>query len=203
MNPRIFSLQVIPEFDSILGRLGYNKKKTLQDDSIFNRIKDELISAQAGIHQQGLVLDMPVEEWNDESVRINKELIFKSHKLSQVLKDCKIASIMACTIGNQLREEAEKFISEGQMTEAVILDAIGSESVEAFADYMTGVLTHEKALLGLKLVMRYSPGYGDWKTDIHPALLKFLGADKIGLTCDPGNYVLVPEKSITAVIGWK
>jgi cobalamin-dependent methionine synthase I len=51
--------------------------------------------------------------------------------------------------------------------------------------------------------MRDSPGYGDLGTDIQPDILRLLDAGKIGIACQPESFILIPEKSITAIIGWE
>jgi len=52
------------------------------------------------------------------------------------------------------------------------------------------------------LTPRFSPGYGDLSLDHQKGLLKYVEADKIGISLSE-TMVMLPEKSITAVIGWK
>jgi hypothetical protein len=88
------------------------------------------------------------------------------------------------------------------MTRAVILDAVASEAVETFADHVNEILAREHSLSGLKPTMRFSPGYGDLRTDIHTKLLPLLESERIGIRSHPQNFILYPEKTISAVIGW-
>lgn len=48
--------------------------------------------------------------------------------------------------------------------------------------------------------MRYSPGYGDLDLEIQPKLLKLLDGEQIGITTN-SSHLLLPQKSITALIG--
>ena len=51
------------------------------------------------------------------------------------------------------------------------------------------------------LTIRYSPGYGDFPLSFQKEILDFLDAyRKIGLSVTP-NYIMIPRKSITAVLG--
>ena len=51
------------------------------------------------------------------------------------------------------------------------------------------------------ITFRYSPGYGDLPLDIQSDFLKSINAEKlIGLTVSSHN-LLMPRKSVTAVIG--
>jgi hypothetical protein len=55
--------------------------------------------------------------------------------------------------------------------------------------------------MGLTITRRFSPGYGDLPLDIQPALLAVLDAERrIGLTCTQ-SLILLPRKSVTALIG--
>jgi cobalamin-dependent methionine synthase I len=52
------------------------------------------------------------------------------------------------------------------------------------------------------LTMRYSPGYGDWNLDVQPEILATLDSGRIRLTSNI-SHILIPEKSVTAIIGIK
>lgn len=204
MNIRRFELPVIlPDVKTVLGRLGYNPNKSQLEEALLNNIRSEIFGAGAAIHPVGHALEEPLKSANNGIVSTVSGLNFKSMKLCDLLQGVNTITLMVCTIGNQLKELSESLSASGQMTRAVILDAIASEAVEAFADYITEVLTREKGLLRLKPTMRFSPGYGDLKTDVHREMLPLLESDKIGIRFHPDNFILFPEKSISAVIGWK
>jgi cobalamin-dependent methionine synthase I len=50
--------------------------------------------------------------------------------------------------------------------------------------------------------MRFSPGYGDWTLDNQPQVLQLAEAERIGITLTESN-IMIPRKSVSAVIGWK
>jgi len=84
------------------------------------------------------------------------------------------------------------------MAYALILDALASAMTEEFCDRT------EREIAGNvqgHLTWRYSPGYGDYPISVQPELIRFLNAEKlIGLTVTDSD-ILLPRKSVTAVIG--
>ena len=56
-------------------------------------------------------------------------------------------------------------------------------------------------LPGESLVQRYSPGYGDFPLECQPGLFRLLGVQRnIGVTLTD-SLLMLPTKSVTAVIG--
>lgn len=193
---------LLPPLNHVLGRLGYNPNKTEMDEVIRGQIIETIQWAGGYIHPAAHVLDVNIVKKQADITVLEGGLPLQSAKLSAILADAVSVSLLVCTIGNKLKEQAVKASDAGEMTRAVILDAVASEAVEAFADQITEILSRERQLQGLRPTMRYSPGYGDLKTDIHHALLPLLEAEKIGVRHHPGNFILTPEKTVTAVIGW-
>ncbi|MBR5088023.1 MAG: hypothetical protein IK093_01205 [Ruminiclostridium sp.] len=84
------------------------------------------------------------------------------------------------------------------MAYALVLDSLASAMTEEYCDELEEKL---RAQYGGHFTWRYSPGYGDYPIDIQPDIIRFLNADKrIGLTATESN-ILIPRKSVTAVIG--
>jgi 5-methyltetrahydrofolate--homocysteine methyltransferase len=54
---------------------------------------------------------------------------------------------------------------------------------------------------GWNMTFRFSPGYGDYPIELQSEFLRMLDAPrKIGLTTN-NNYLLMPTKSVTAILG--
>ena len=204
MQIRRFNLpSIMPAFKDVLGRLGYNKKRTELSDIAFTAVENCLEYSLNFIHPLGNTVEDEITEKSSSVVKISCGIEFRSEKLSKILINSKKLTLMACTIGNQLKNEIERLEKDGDITRAVILDAIASEAAEAFANYITGVLEREKIMLGLRPTMRFSPGYGDLKTDVHLKMLPVLESESIGISFNKENFILYPEKSITALTGWE
>ncbi len=78
------------------------------------------------------------------------------------------------------------------MARAAVLDACAAAFIEQYMDKMMPE--------GLPSNMRYSPGYGDYPLSVQPQLLKAAKAFKIGISV-LDSYMLVPSKSVTAIVG--
>lgn len=84
------------------------------------------------------------------------------------------------------------------MAYAVVLDAYASALIE---DYCDKCEEEMKEKSGGSYTWRYSPGYGDYPISLQGEFIRILSADKhIGLTATE-NHILIPGKSVTAIIG--
>jgi cobalamin-dependent methionine synthase I len=116
------------------------------------------------------------------------------------LNGCDEVIILAATLGLQV-DELIRRTESSNMAEAVVLDALASEAIEQLCD--TAEKEIQLSTINCQLSTRFSPGYGDFPLEVQGELLKLLGAKKkIGLYVSESN-LLIPRKSVTAVIGVK
>lgn len=120
--------------------------------------------------------------------------------IARLLKDSIEVILCATTIGNELEEEINSLLKKKKVLEATILDAIGSTAADTAMDYLNNLLKAEATRKGLSLTRRYSPGYGDFPLLIQEKLIEFSGGKSLGIRVSP-SYILIPRKSVTAVIG--
>ena len=121
----------------------------------------------------------------------------KSESLSSHLQNCDEAYIMAATLGVGIDRLFERY-NRILQTKAAVCDATASALIESFCDYVNGFIVD-----GKNAVMRFSPGYGDFDLKHQTEILSFLDANKkIGITLTD-SLMMVPTKSITAIIGIK
>jgi len=116
------------------------------------------------------------------------------------LAGCRSAVLFAATLG----EGADRVIRAAQITDmarAVVLDCCASALVESVCGAAEGELRAQAVLRGEFLTSRFSPGYGDVPLSVQKDFLTVLEAAKrIGLSASAEN-LLVPRKSVTAVMG--
>ena len=129
--------------------------------------------------------------------RMGREALpFSSGDLDRHLAGCRRCILMAATLG----WETERRILQaqaGRMADAVVLDACATAGVEEVCDRLEDDLRRRYG----RLTGRFSPGYGDLPLELQPAVLRVLDAGRrIGLTLSPGG-VLLPHKSVTAILG--
>lgn len=114
------------------------------------------------------------------------------------LKECSKVIILAAT----LTTEADKLIRQAEirdMAEALVVDCLCSAAIEQVCDR-----AEEEIFSKLNYpyrTWRFSPGYGDLPITLQKELLAVLNAQRrIGLTVTD-SCMLIPSKSVTAIIG--
>jgi hypothetical protein len=184
--------------NEVLRRLG--TKKQMKISSRLARIVNEEIEIS-----QDLIVPMGIYERFDvclekkDVVAIGDGLHVCSSDLYRWIKGCDEVVALVVTLGEGITERMEDLVNNGVVTRAMIVDAIGSETVEKVANAVTRIIRDTVRMATTK---RYSPGYGDWDLWDQEALLNLVGADRIGIRVNE-NSIMIPEKSISAVIGLK
>jgi hypothetical protein len=126
----------------------------------------------------------------------------RSADVASLLMPCRSAVLMGATIGPELSLETERLMANGRMTEAMVLDAFGSEAVDELVNRLCRMLNDVASGEGLALTRRFSPGYGDWDLAAQEGVLGELDAGRIGISLSE-SCILSPEKSVTAIAGWQ
>ena len=128
----------------------------------------------------------------------NTILTLDGNDIRKHLSGCSKCVLMAATLG----AEVERKIAQAQvndMTKALVLDSVATAAIESVCDNLCAEI--EMEIAPLKLTSRYSPGYGDFPLEMQKDLISVLDAPrKIGLTLTPEN-IMIPRKSVTAVMG--
>lgn len=129
-----------------------------------------------------------------------EEKPFVSRNLAKHLQGCEQVILFAATIGISIDRLIQR-VSQIDMGRAVVLQACAAAQIEAYCDQCQAELSEQAREKELYLRPRFSPGYGDLSISYQQTLLTWLDCSKrIGLTLTDG-YMLVPTKSVTALIG--
>lgn len=133
---------------------------------------------------------------------LNSNLILEGRDIKEHLKYSKQCVVMAVTLGN-LVDAKIRYYEKFNLTKALILDACATTIIESACDEIQEEIRKEALKTNLGITYRYSPGYGDFPIDIQKNILDILEAQKkIGLSVTE-NSILIPRKSVTAVIGFQ
>ena len=123
-----------------------------------------------------------------------------SRDLSQHLQGCKEAFLFAMTLGPEIDALIRRY-SITEMPFVPVLQACSAAYIEECADQAQKELEEIAAEKGLYLRPRYSPGYGDFSLEYQRFFFDILELPKkIGVTL-LDSCLMVPVKSITAIIG--
>lgn len=116
------------------------------------------------------------------------------------LQDSEKCAIMAVTLGYEV-DNIIKYYSKVDLTKSLIFDACATAGVEALCDRVESIIKKIVVSSGCNTTSRYSPGYGDLPMETQPRILSLLDTQKhIGLTVTD-SCILLPRKSVTALIG--
>lgn len=120
--------------------------------------------------------------------------------IGRMLAGCHEVVLLAVTLGAQ----SERMLLKAQAkssAEAVLLDAVLSAAIEAVCDAQEAALRAKMSAEGLYLTDRFSPGYGDMPIEQTREICAVLAADRtMGLTVSKSG-IMIPRKSVTAVMG--
>lgn len=118
--------------------------------------------------------------------------------ISEHLAGCSEVVLFCATLG----AEVDRLLRVSQVTDlsrAVVIDALASVAIEQVCTTFDRMLAEQ--FPDKYQTFRFSPGYGDYPLSLQKRFLTELDAPKkIGLTTND-NFLLIPTKSVTAVVG--
>lgn len=121
--------------------------------------------------------------------------------LADHLAGCDSAFLVCGTLGAGF-DAFHRRVSAVSGADALIVQAIGAALIEKKMDCLQDEI---RAVLapGESLLSRYSPGYGTFPLSAQKTLLAFLDASKTVGVSLTDSFLMVPSKSVSAVIGVK
>lgn len=124
----------------------------------------------------------------------------RSRNLLKNLSGCDRVLVMAVTLGASVDRLLLRY-GKLSVARAVVMQAAASAMVEAWCNEVCTEWKQEYEARGLYLRPRFSPGYGDFSLSCQEQILNGLEAGKrLGITLTEGG-LMMPTKSVTAVIG--
>lgn len=144
---------------------------------------------------------LPAEDAQEEGGCVRfADLEIRSRNLAGNLRGCTQVCMLAVTIGIG----ADRLVSRAQLTDvagAAICQAAGAAMAEAWCDEINSGIISEAARQSLYCRPRFSPGYGDFSLEHQKDFSRLLDMPKTcGITLTD-SLLMVPTKSITALIG--
>ena len=142
---------------------------------------------------RAIYIKVPIDVQNDTVdfgfMKVN------SRKLAKNLIDCNEAYVFCATLGMGVDRHFER-LNKISSAKAMVFSAVGSSLVEGLCDYVNEMLSQNK-----ETKPRFSCGYGDFCLEHQADILKALDANKrLGIFLTD-SYMMVPVKTVTAIIG--
>lgn len=181
--------------------LRYSGCRNKEIDEGIERLTEECINEAKGIIRLRYIYKFFDIYRKDKKLFLKDCIIgFESQALQKFLQNSESCALMAVTLGN-LMDTRIRYYEKSDMTKALILDACATAAVEEACDRVCEMIKKEAAIKGKTITSRFSPGYGDLSLDIQRNFISVLEADRtIGLTASANN-ILIPGKSVTAIVG--
>ncbi|MDR2941809.1 MAG: hypothetical protein LBV17_04370 [Treponema sp.] len=169
---------------------------------------DEIVASQISFVAKDVVANVNAKNvfgvWDcqivSDTVKLD-EMSIKSCSLACHLRGCNRAVLLAVTLGTGADVLLRRY-SALDMEKALIAQAVCTVMVERYCDTVVCEASQSSLLDGLYPTTRFSPGYGDFDISWQKDMLKLLDCEnRIALTITDG-LMLIPSKSVTAVVGF-
>lgn len=143
-----------------------------------------------------------IEVTDDLAIKVvGTNLVLRGKDIFSHLKNAKKCAILAATLGVAVDNKI-RITGKTDMTKSFILDACATDRIEKVCDKAEAEIIAQASEENYKTNFRYSPGYGDLPIDIQGEIISILNANKtIGLTTT-ATSILIPRKSVTAIVGF-
>jgi len=198
-EPIIFNqINVDLPLGNIYKRLGYKNGTTILSESRQKETEKIINDTLPLIALKGCAL---VETVNKEREIMHiGNFSITSRLLSSLLRDSNEIFLCAATAGEKIMKEIKE-CSKTDLTRVVILDAVASEMTDAGFEWIINYYNRQLIRTGKRLTdKRISCGYADFAIENQKKIYDLLKLNKIGIEITQ-QFMLVPEKSATAVLG--
>ncbi len=185
----------------VLTRLGYRSSKTVLPGKQRERLEQTIAESFTLCEAQGCWLRLPIVEKRADATVLAEGVVLQSASLASLLKDSHAVVLMASTVGPEIVAAASEAMTRGDGATAVIHDAVGGQSADAAMGWINEYVRRQLSRSAERLTsQRYSPGYGDFSLEHQSLFYSLLELERLGLSLT-SRFMLVPEKSVTAVAG--
>ncbi len=194
-----------PDIGEICRYLGY--RGTMPAEPVLIRIRS-IIRDLEDVSTPGFVMrtfPLSFEEADDTAPDSTPVIRFsglsiRSCDLYRNLRGCCRVILFAATLGLG-PDRLQQRLSLTSMSDAMTAQCSAAAMVEALCNMHNEMLREEAAAEGFLLRPRFSPGYGDLSLTYQKDFINLLDAGRqIGLTLTE-SLMMVPTKSVTALIG--
>lgn len=160
-------------------------------------LAEAFAEAERGLSFSVCFCELPVSVTGD-AVTVGTSRV-TSHRLATALRGCERAVMFGATLGLSLDRLIARY-GKTAPARALMLQAIGTERIEALCDRFCDDLATEAAARGLATRPRFSPGYGDLPLNFQREIFRVLDPKRIGLSLNQ-SLLMSPSKSVTALVG--
>ena len=189
----------LPE-EAVLSRLGRNRFLTVIDRALSVKLRLAMQKAFELCHACGRWKLLTVSEHNPGMTVLDGCWQINSTRFAEFLQNSRYVFLGAVTVGNDLPQTVELAQKAGNMVEAAVFDAVGSECADLAMELLQKFATTELARYGITLSkQRFSAGYGGVELFHQQEIFKQLELEKLNISLTE-TFIMQPEKSVTAFV---
>ena len=182
----------------ILRYLGYGGQ--ILDEQIKDDIKTIKQLVKNYIHLRYVIKRYKIVRVEEGILLKGTNFILMGKDIEKHLKLCDECFLIAITLGNDF-EKLFRLYEKKSLSQSIIIDCCGTTAIEEVCDSLEEEIKKDMKRENRFITTMYSPGYGDLPIEIQSDFINLLNCPKeIGLTCSENN-ILIPRKSVTAIIG--
>ncbi len=195
------TIPILATKDQVYRRLGFREAKTVVSARQAREIERYMQKAARLVSLKGAASTVAFRKEQDSRIVFSKKILFESRQLAMFLERCEGMLLFAATAGKEIMEAVKRSSKGKDVTEAVVLDAVASETVDAALDWIMGYFNRQLLRENRRLTRnRFSAGYGDFLLENQKKIYDILTLKRLGIAITP-ECILVPEKSVTAIAG--
>ena len=133
-------------------------------------------------------------------LELKEGMKFASKKLAKTMSRCVEAISFIATIGENIENKINKLTADNQLSDAFILDSMGSLLVEGFVNQFQQNMQNKYLQEKRSTSIRFSPGYCDWPIVEQKKLFELFNKDSIAVRLNDA-CLMSPRKSISGIFG--
>ncbi|NLY53451.1 MAG: hypothetical protein GX060_02320 [Firmicutes bacterium] len=199
----IINLDFSVDLDEVRRYLGYQPGKTEDSVAVDNLLLETQAAIGRAARPRGRYRTFPLLKSSATELYLpTGGLRLASSNLAALWQQAEQVSLLAVTLGPKVDSFIASLLAQERYAQAAIADAIGSAAAEAAMEQLNNLLAQEVTASGMTLTRRFSPGYGDVPLQVQEQLGQALGVSDLGIVVT-ANFLLIPRKSITAMVGWQ
>lgn len=173
----------------------------IQDNEVFNQL-----GYTEDYNFKRHFLKLYNEEKQEAQDSIKPKAIFtieniKSIPSKDIFNEAKEVAFCVVTIGLKLEQKVSKLTKQGKFERSVILDAIGSSTVEQIANFVNEKINNEARKRNYDYTKRFSPGYCTYDLNDQKLIFRKVPAEKINVTLTE-SMMMSPRKSISFAVNF-
>lgn len=192
-------IQPIIERKNLIQRLGGSKGRAFSR-ALGIRVHDGARALYRLMNPRLLFIKERIKKAEGGRVYLDGGMNLKSPKLSRVLRDSEEIVCFITTIGGEVDSEINAMMRQGHLSDAFIMDALGSVAVESVAEQFHRYMQGQYSENGKAVTLRFSPGYCDWPIEDQRKLFQLFDSNTTGIELRE-SCLMMPRKSISAVFG--